>query len=142
MDAMRFFATHYEKRGIVFDEIYAWEAKAQPPDAYWEGTPAALRKRWAPRLTFYNGIPITNETGHEHNPVDRIRRLCKAEDFCAFKLDIDAPPIELSIAQQLLAPEASAVLDEFFFEHHVQGLMQQYGWKSNIPGTYADSARL
>lgn len=140
-DAMQFFATVYQRRGITFDEVYVWEAVPSTYEAYWHGVDAQTRAFWEPRVTFYNGVPVAAERGHEHNVVERIHRICGAQDFCAFKLDIDTPSVELPLVNQLLASPAqtSASLDEFFFEHHVHGMMQNYGWGSAVNGTFADS---
>jgi len=56
-------------------------------------------------------------------------------------LDIDTPSIELPLVQQLLdAPQQTGdTLDEFFFEHHVEGLMQYFGWYLDVNGTFAHS---
>jgi hypothetical protein len=140
-DAMEFFASHYENRGILFDLIYVWEANAQPAEAYWQGVSAEIRAKWEPRVTFYNGVPVSAEPGHEHNVVERIYEMCGDQDFCAFKLDIDTPSVEFPLVQQLLANprETGVALDEFFFEHHVYGTMQFHGWGSIVNGTFADS---
>jgi len=140
-DATKFFASHYEKRGILFDHIFVWEASSQQGEEYWKGVEPGVRAKWEPRVTFYNGVPVSAEPGHEHNVVERIYKMCGKEHFCAFKLDIDTPSVELPLVQQLLAqPEKTSVaLDEFFFEHHVHGTMQYYGWGRNVNGTFADS---
>jgi len=140
-DATNFFAAHYEKRGILFDHIYVWEASKQREENYWNGVSADIRAKWEPRVTFYNGVPVTAEPGHEHNVVERIYKMCGKDDFCAFKLDIDTPSVELPLVQQLLAQpsQTSVALDEFFFEHHVHGTMQYHGWGKNVNGTFADS---
>jgi hypothetical protein len=141
MDAMHFFTSQYEKRGISFDKIYVWEARHQGTDQYWMGTPSAIRQKWESLLTFYDGVPCSKDIHDtQNNPFARLRSECKPEDFCVFKLDIDTPSVELPIVQQLLAsPETGQILDEFFFEHHVHGLMQKYGWGDGVDGTYADS---
>lgn len=140
-DATLFFATHYEERGILFDHIYVWEASKQREANYWKDVSADIRAKWEPRVTFYNGVPVTAEPGHEHNVVERIHKMCGKDDFCAFKLDIDTPSVELPLVQQLLAQpkQTSVALDEFFFEHHVHGTMQHHGWGENVNGTFADS---
>lgn len=141
MDAMNFFTSEYERRGIVFDEVHVWEAQPQGTEAYWQGTPPEVRMKWEPRLFFYDGVPVTATPGDDNNPVYRIHTRCRPNDFCAFKLDIDTPSVELPIVEQLLASPAltGATLDEFFFEHHVHGLMQYYGWGTQVNGTFADS---
>mmetsp|Transcript_67191 Transcript_67191/g.108219 ORF Transcript_67191/g.108219 Transcript_67191/m.108219 type:complete len:406 (-) Transcript_67191:286-1503(-) len=143
-DALSFFTSTYQQRGIVFDRIYAWEAKNQTYENYWIDVPAEVRQFWEPRVTFYNGVPVTAETGDQNNPVERVYELCSPDDFCAFKLDIDTPLVELALAQQLLhSPHKTAAsLDELFFEHHVEGLMEDYGWKYSTNGTYLDSYNL
>jgi len=145
MDAMNFFTSKYLERGIVFDHVYVWEAVPQGAEAYWADTPAETRAFWEPRLTFYDGVPVTADPAdQQNNPVNRIHQLCADRDFCAFKLDIDTPSVELPIVQQFIAqPDATrASLDELFFEHHVHGLMQNYGWgfdEGAVDGTFADS---
>merc|ERR1719277_1717968 len=141
MDAMSFFTSQYEKRGIIFDEIYVWEAIPQGIEGYWAGTPAEIRQKWESRLTFYDGVPCTATMDDtQNNPMVRIGSTCQPDDFCAFKLDIDTPSVELPLVQQLLtSPKIAGVLDEFFFEHHVHGLMQSPGWGENVNGTFADS---
>jgi len=114
MDAMHFFTSKYQERGIVFDHIYVWEAVHQTVEAYWAGTPPTTRAFWEPRLSFFNGVPVTADLADmTNNPVNRIHQLCGVKDFCAFKLDIDTPSVELQIVQQLLAsPTLGEVLDE------------------------------
>jgi len=140
MDAMEFFTSQYEKRGITFDSIYVWEARWQGHEAYWKGTPPEVRQKWEPRVTFYDGVPISADPSHWHNPLVRMLADCLPEDFCAFKLDIDTPEIENLIVHQILdSPRVAAVMDEFFFEHHVAGLMNFDGAWSEVNGTFADS---
>ena len=72
-----------------------------------------------------------------HNPVHRIHELCRIEDFCAFKLDIDTPHVEYSLVKQLL--ENHGYLKEFFFEHHVHNpLMSEY-WGRGVDMSLKDS---
>jgi len=140
-DACIFFLTKYKERGIEFDEVYVWEATQIAAEDYWAGTPPEVRELWEHKLTFYNGVPVTAEQGHDDNVVERIFRDCRAEDFCAFKLDIDTPVVEQALVAQLLSQseKTQAALDEFFFEHHVHGLMENYGWLGQSDGTAASS---
>jgi hypothetical protein len=49
-----------------------------------------------------------------------LKRIAKPEDYVVFKLDIDNSKIEAMFVEQLLAsPELLALVDDFFFEHHV-----------------------
>jgi len=143
-DAMRFFLQTYSDHGIVFDEVYAWEMNKQGVETYWSGVAPETRAFWEPRLTFYDGVGVTAAKDSEHNPVARIFKSCAPEDFCAMKLDIDTPSVELPLVQQLLnTPDETKVkLDEFFFEHHVHGVMQKHGWGQKVAGTFADSYKI
>ena len=100
--ATKFFVTKYAERGLAFDEVYVWEVKKQDEESYWNGTAADVRQVWEPRLTFYNGVPVTADPNSANNPVTRIHEMCGPDDFCAFKLDIDTPEVELPLAQQLI----------------------------------------
>lgn len=144
-EAMHFFVRKYQERGIVFDHIYVWEATKQGIDDYWQDVPHDIQAFWKKRLTFYNGVPVTaDKLDMVNNPVNRIHRHCSPKDFCAFKLDIDTPEVEAPLVQQLLAsPERTrSSLDEFFFEHHVHGLMESEGWGGSVTGTFADSYQI
>jgi hypothetical protein len=49
-----------------------------------------------------------------------LKRIAAPEDYVVFKLDIDNSKIEAMFVEQLLAsPELLALVDDFFFEHHV-----------------------
>lgn len=141
--ALEFFLKTYQGHGIVFDEVYVWEYQEQGKETYWADVDDTTRAFWEPRVTFYDGIPVTAETESEHNPVSRIFGSCAPEDFCAFKLDIDTPETELPLINQLLdASEATqAKLDEIFFEHHVHGAMEPW-WGKAVNGTFEDSYKL
>ena len=111
------------------DEIYVWEAREQPEDAYWEDATDDERRKWKPRLTFYNGIPVSAEPGHEDNIITQLNKRCHIDDFCSFKLDIDTPGQERLINNALLSsPSMMALVDEYFFEHHVRNnVMRRHG---------------
>lgn len=142
-DSLHFFLKTYSDHGIVFDKVFAWEFQKQGVETYWNGVDSETRAFWEPRLTFYDGIGVTADKDSEHNPVSRIFKDCKPDDFCVMKLDIDTPKVELSLVQQFLhtPDETKAKLDEFFFEHHVHGVMQR-SWGNKVAGTFADSYKI
>lgn len=141
-EGLQFFLKTYRDHGIVFDEVYAWEYSEVGQESFWDGVEAETRAFWEPRVTFYDGIGVNAEKDSEHNPVSRIFKSCEPDDFCAFKLDIDTPGIELPLVQQILESNETRVkLDEFFFEHHVHGVMQR-SWKEKVNGTFADSYKI
>lgn len=140
-DGLQFFLAEYEAKGIHFDEIFVWEANLQGRDTYWHDTPPQEREALDPKLTLYDGIAVTAEPGGENNPVARMSELCRDEDFCVFKLDIDRPSLERELVRQLLDASHALgrpVVTEFFFEHHVRGPMERWGWR----GTFMMSREL
>jgi hypothetical protein len=119
----------YEARGIVFDEVHAWEPTQQTVN------PASLKPALAKALHFYN-VGITDGKTDQHNPLARIRELCKPHDIVVFKLDIDNA-LEMSVVKQLLEDdELKGLIDDFFFEHHVRNdVMEMHGLGGNDPNT-------
>jgi len=142
-EALKFFLQTYKDHGIIFDKVYVWEYHKQGTESYWSGTPSAIRRFWESKVEFYDGVGVVADKNSKDNPVSRIFNDCAAQDFCAFKLDIDTPAIEWPLVQQLvdMQSETKAKLDEFFFEHHVSGVMQKY-WGAGVNGTFADSYQL
>eukprot|EP00438_Fugacium_kawagutii_P029309 Skav208008 [mRNA] locus=scaffold1203:304494:304952:+ [translate_table: standard] len=129
--------TRYAERGIDFDQVIVWELRHRDPETYWSSARSEVRRKWEPRITWYNGIPVTAQRNALHNPVHRIHQLCRAQDFCAFKLDIDRPSIEYPLVLQLV--EDPGHLKELFFEQHVRNPLMRPWWQNNVRGTYADS---
>ena len=76
----------------------------------------------------FRPVGISTELGHRENPLEEIKRLCKPEDFVVFKLDIDSR-YEIEVVRTLLAdPELLALVDEFYYEHHVRNhVMRKHG---------------
>mgnify|MGYP006192328217 CR=1 FL=1 len=116
----------YEKRGIVFDQVYGWEPSTASLDKN------ELEPAMAKALHFFN-VGITDKPRDEHNPLARIRALCKPKDIVVFKLDIDNN-MEMSVVKQLLSDsKLMSLVDEFYFEHHVRNnLMRMHGLGGNV----------
>jgi hypothetical protein len=158
MGCERWFIDAYRARGIEFDRIIAWEAVPVDHHMLWrsaEGYPPELHSR----VTYYN-TPISDDAVSADNPLNHIAALAREEDWVVFKLDVDNNPLEISLVRQLLAsPSLLALVDEFFWEHHVRGSPLQktrvsfmgtnnIGWGVHTPrvgdpdSTLADSYRL
>ena len=104
----------YASRGIVFDKVFAWEPRTQVVNT------SLLLPAFAKALVF-NNRGCVGEEGHPDNPLTVIMQYCRPEDLCIFKLDIDTSSAELAINSQLLkSPQIMAVVDEYYFEHHVK----------------------
>ena len=68
----------------------------------------------------------------------------RAFESHSHRLDIDYAPLEEELVRQLMAnASVLALVDEFYFEHHVRGSAMEYqGWGHNSPSTLSDSYNL
>ena len=97
--------------------ITCWEAARTDPKEQWSNVPADIKRK----TSWYN-IPATTGTGDADNPPTFIKALTKPEDYVVFKLDTDAPAIEIALVQQIKDdPQLLTLIDELYFEHHVTG---------------------
>ena len=140
------FVDTYRARGIEFDRIIGWEAAVTDPKIQWEAVPADIKRK----TSWYN-VAATSVPGDADNPLTFIKSLTKEEDYVVFKLDIDAPEVEIELVKQMMSdPELLSLVDEFYFEHHVSGSpMQWNGWgnlsnnaKAGSLGTLEDSYKI
>jgi hypothetical protein len=133
------FVETYASRGIQWDGIYGWEARAQPPSDVWRQIPPHLK----PIYHWYN-IPVSPEPNHPDNALDYIKRVARPEDFVLLKIDIDNTPVEEALVSQLLASnELLGLVDEFYFEHHVNTTPMYPSWRTfDSPRTLEDTYRI
>jgi hypothetical protein len=76
-------------------------------------------------LNRYN-IPATADEKSHDNPWNFVRKVAKSEDYVVVKLDIDNTPIEEKFIAQLRASsDLHSLIDEFYFEHHVNVSLRQ-----------------
>ena len=109
-------------------DYYGWEAKRHAiPFLH---VPGSLY----PKYRFYN-FPITAIEDSWKNPLNTLLSEHHEQDTIMFKLDIDAPLIEEAVVKLILeVPEVSRLIDEFFFEHHVNmGRMVKSWGPSDTP---------
>jgi hypothetical protein len=78
------------------------------------------------------------------NPLHSIPlRKFKEDDFVIIKLDIDTPEIELPLAVQLLQDESlHPLVDQFYFEHHVNMKEIAMYWGLEVVGSIKDTMEL
>ena len=109
----------YKNRGIVFDEIYAWEPSVRGKINI-TASKQAMSPRLAAALNFFQR-GVSGKPGHVDNPLTLIASLCTPADICVFKLDVDSTDVEYSLVAQLLFgdPQVRDLVDDFYFEHHV-----------------------
>jgi len=117
IDSMEFTLARYERQGIEFDEIHAWEITDVPTEKFWYGVDPKVRSKWEPRLIRNNGVGVDGKLGSKNNPAELMKKLCRPDDFCAFKMDIEGGAgVEEDIADQLVELQ-HGVLDEFWEEY-------------------------
>jgi hypothetical protein len=86
---------------------------------------------------------VSSAPGSPANPFTLLQQIATAEDFVLVKLDIDTPSIESVLVEQLRTDKTLlSLVDEFYFEHHVDLPPMRNFWGSPIPGTLADSYRI
>ncbi|CAJ1354622.1 unnamed protein product [Effrenium voratum] len=93
--SLGWFLDAYARNGILFDRLFGWEVS--PPAHFLEQIPAEV----AQRLRF-STEPVVSTEAHENNPVALISKLCRPQDFCVLKLDIDEPETERELFGQLI----------------------------------------
>lgn len=87
-----------------------------PPGTHCPARLAPIRSSLLTTTTTITTVYISRR-----NPWVILRGIAKPGDFVSVKLDIDAESVERPIVEQLAAsPEDAALVDEFFFEHHVR----------------------
>jgi hypothetical protein len=122
---------HYQNK-MYMDHLYGWEVTLLEPVDFWDGIPEEISQSYH----FYN-IPITSNITSKDNPLRIIKDIATKDDFVSFKLDIDAPAVEIPIALSILAnPDIAELIDEFFFELHFNCPMLKGCWGS-VPESVA-----
>lgn len=126
------FTCAYSQKKIEFDKIYGWEMSLLDPVPFWDHVPS----RWKPLYQFFNK-GISDSPSSDDSVQTFLRQLgVTANDFVAFKLDIDTPTIEIPIALELLntSSDFSQLVDEFFFELHFRcEILMVCGWDDEMP---------
>jgi hypothetical protein len=106
----------YAERGIVFDAIYGWEARTEPPLNWWSAVDPAI----AAISHFYN-IPAVTPANNISDPLFVMQQVCGAGSFIALKLDIDSPvwDVEYEMLKYFISSEFFRLaIGEVFVELH------------------------
>jgi hypothetical protein len=130
----RWFVERFARNtNVTFDRIIAFEAVQIPPDMVFHKLPRSMIGRFN-----YVNLPISANPGDRTHPWSILLSVAKPEDYVVVKLDIDAPHVELPLVLQLVNNATfRAVVDEFFFEHHVNVRAMHMHW-----GMWSSSVRL
>ena len=106
---------HFAAMGLRFDAVYAWEKKTYNNGDFFADAPASIQ-----HLTHYVNMPVTTLPGDRNNPLVAIALVARPQDYVVLKLDVDNSSIELALVEQLAGNATLlALVDEFFFEDHV-----------------------
>ena len=130
----------YADLGIEFSDVLAWEAREKPAGDYFRDMPPEL----AARTHFYN-VPVVAGTSAEGpgGVLRMLKALARPEDFVVVKLDIDMDTLEEDLVLSILeSSELSALIDDFYFEHHVNTLGVMTAWGEGHPRDTAGSIAL
>eukprot|EP00953_Heterococcus_sp_UTEX-ZZ885_P005679 3526-Heterococcus_DN1.PRE.1 len=116
----KWFVDTAKTHGAPVSEYYAWEATPQPPDKVWADIPLEMHATY-----HWFNMPATADPESEANPWNILRKVAAPQDYVVVKLDIDNTPVEEQFIAQLRASsDLSSLIDEFYFEHHVNVSVQ------------------
>jgi len=119
------YLTHlYRQFGIPFDHIYAYEVTPTPSEEVFKKIPKHMRAAY-----HWINVGVAHDPTSEENPWNILRESFNEDDFIVVKLDIDTPSVEMPLVNQLLEREdLHRLVDQFYFEHHVQITEMNTSW--------------
>lgn len=107
------FVEKYQKNGIKFNRIIAFESYPLNSTIVWGSLPDDI-------VPFYTLINLGVSLEGKLNPWNILKILADPQDFVIIKIDIDTPTIENKLLDMLLEdPILLELVDEIFYEHHV-----------------------
>lgn len=107
-----------------FDHIISFEFTKRSPEQIFRDLPSNL---WG-RYSYFN-LPVSAKLSDSNHPWNVLLSIADPSDYVIVKLDIDAPNVERALVRQLLDNATfTSVVDEFFFEHHVNVLAMHRYW--------------
>jgi hypothetical protein len=126
-------------RGFLIDSYYAFEVAPLPPQDIFDPVPKSL----LPHYHFFN-IPASSDPKDDANPLNMIKAISRWEDYVLLKLDIDNSAVEMEFMEQILSDQnLQPLIDELFFEHHVNFQPLNEYWNTSEEGMeLADSYEL
>jgi hypothetical protein len=113
MTGLAWLVRYFAASGIVFTDIFCWEANTNYAKDFFVGMPDDV----VARTRFYS-LPVSNAPSGGSNPLHVLEANgIQPEDFVVYKLDIDAAALEADMVASLLRD--TSLVDIFFHEHHI-----------------------
>jgi hypothetical protein len=114
----------FEKKGILFDSIWAWESMDLNQSQVWNEIP----ERYVPAYHWFN-IPANADENSHLNPLNILARVASKDDFVVLKIDIDNADLENAFMNQIRNNKTLlSLIDEMFFEPHYKMDPLQLAW--------------
>ena len=125
------FHTIYAEMCLFFTDWFMWEASNIAPKEVFKLLPGYV----TPGYRWFN-IPLTTDLASWENPLNHLLLEAAKEDVVVVKIDFDQVLVEAKLIQQILQyPEVSELIDELYFEHHVNMEIM-----ANVWGPHADKS--
>ncbi|KAG5178779.1 hypothetical protein JKP88DRAFT_168563 [Tribonema minus] len=137
-NSQKWFVESYARHGLPVSEYYAWEAAPLDSAKVWAQIP-----EWLKPTYHWHNVPADPAPESENNPWDVLRAVAAPEDYVVVKLDIDNTEVEERFMAEMRGDaRLRALVDEMFFEHHVNvPIMWRYwgtqGERVYLNDTYA-----
>ena len=132
-DGGKWLVDNFERRNITFDRIFGFELQIMDPKTFWLQIPEHLMSVY----TLIN-VGVTAEINSRFNPLTLLRQVVFSHDYVVLKLDIDNPGIETDLMTQI-ETSYTDLIDELFFEHHVDTPPMRPFWSYVLTDTMTDS---
>ena len=105
----------FARFGIRFDRIFMFEYTTYAPKKIFSD----LSHEMLSTISYFN-VGVEASKNSSFNPWNVLKSIAKADDFVVVKLDIDTPNIENALIDQVIQDDSiSSIIDEMFYEHHV-----------------------
>mmetsp|Transcript_21312 Transcript_21312/g.27523 ORF Transcript_21312/g.27523 Transcript_21312/m.27523 type:complete len:378 (-) Transcript_21312:142-1275(-) len=125
----------FQKFGMPFDHIYAFEITPKEPQQVYELLPDKLQAAY-----HWINVAVDPTEGAKMNPLTLVLKNFNKDDLIVVKLDVDTPSVEFPLAYQLLTNDRfSKLVDLFYFEHHVHLKELSGSWGRSMDGSVKDS---
>jgi hypothetical protein len=129
----------YESLCLAFTDWFMFESTELDPAQVMHQLPGRVKSgyRW------FN-IPLKTEILSWDNPLNHLLVEAKKEDIVIVKIDFDTPLVEMELLQTILKyPEVAELIDELYFEHHVNVDLMKLHWNTrNLDVYQSESIKL